>query len=118
MKQSNKQTGNFDLLWNFNGNISGLVIQYGAGLETGIMVSVVGPPLVGTMTERYCFEIPLLLLFFHFPQINSIRTNKTGLLELNTFSISQCGKMKSFKSSRTAKPSTTCLTSLCLSLII
>ena len=48
MKQSNKQTGNFDLLWNFNGNIIGLVVQYGAGLETGIMVSVVVPPLVGT----------------------------------------------------------------------
>ena len=48
MKQSNKQTGNFDLLWNFNGTISGLVVQYGAGLETGIMVSVVVPSLVGT----------------------------------------------------------------------
>lgn len=47
MKQSNKQTGNFDL-WNFNGNISELVVQYGAGLEIEIKVSGVVPPLVGT----------------------------------------------------------------------
>ena len=47
MKQSNKQRGNFDLLWNFNGNIGGLGVQYGAGLEIGIKVSAV-PPLVGT----------------------------------------------------------------------
>ena len=76
-----------------------------------------GPATGCNMAERYCFEISLLLLFLHCPQITSIRTNKTVLLELNTISISQCGKMKSFKSSRTAK-ATTYLTSLCLSFII
>ena len=97
MKQSNKQ-GTLTSC----GILMGILVDWWSNMVLGIMGDgnngfCCGPTTGWNMAERYCFEISLLLLFLHCPQITSIRTNKTVLLQLNTISISQCGKMKSLR---------------------